>query len=91
MNYDARNEFKPFARKAEASANHPRKRVGQTQKDRLNGRKRGPNVRVQGSNDVIYLASGGTVRVSDSGRKNGNGVFFRVRDGACVSHKIAGK
>lgn len=55
-------------------------------------RREGPNIRVQGSGNVtIQLAKGGSVTLSEGGRKNGNGAFFRLRDGACVSHKIVGK
>jgi hypothetical protein len=38
----------------------------------------------------IQLAVGGVSTFSSSGRKNGNGTFWRTRDGACVSHKVVG-
>lgn len=53
-------------------------------------RRQGPNIRMQTeSSCTIQMHKGGTQRVTDAGRKNGNGVFFRLRDGACVSHKLA--
>jgi len=55
-------------------------------------RREGPNIRVQGQGSItVQLAKGGTVTLHDGGRKNGNGTFHRLRDGACVSHKVAGK
>lgn len=65
--------------------------VGHRAKRQKMQRREGPNVREQGSGNLtVQLAKGGTVTLSESGRKNGNGAFFRLRDGACVSHKIAG-
>lgn len=89
--YDATKEFKPFARSADYNGKHPRSRVRQALNRQAQGHRHiGPNVRVQGQgNNAVKLAAGGTVTLSCGGRKNGNGAFFRLRDGACVSHVLA--
>lgn len=91
--YDATREFSPLARSKDYNGQHPRSRRGGRQyiHRKLKGvHRQGPNVRVLGRGQLqVKLASGGTVTLSDSGRTHGNGAFFRLRDGVCVSHVTA--
>lgn len=88
--YDARNEFKPFRQLTQdqflvkygaSRRSRPKKAYGAPS--------RGPNVRQQGTGLVqIKMAAGGTETCGTTSRK-GNGIWYRRRDGACVSHTLA--